>query len=95
MAGRREEAAACLTRAAERYRESFADAPPGSWGRPIGSMKARLLADDWEHYAIEKGVYPVKLPVWDMFNWVAGDAERAALRASGRLPCLHCGLWHW
>src|SRR3954470_9638130 len=48
MAGRREEAAASLTRAAERYRESFADAPPGSWGRPIGSMKASLLAGDWD-----------------------------------------------
>jgi hypothetical protein len=46
MDGRREEAAACLVRAAERYRESFADAPAGSWGRPIAAMKARLLAGD-------------------------------------------------
>ena len=29
-------------RAAERYRESWPDAPPGSWGRPIGAMKSRL-----------------------------------------------------
>jgi hypothetical protein len=36
-----------LGRAAQRYRESFADAPPESWGRPIGSLKARLLAGDW------------------------------------------------
>ena len=35
-------------RAAERYRESYADAPPGSWGRPIGILKARLLAGDWD-----------------------------------------------
>jgi hypothetical protein len=41
------DAAGWLARAAERYRESFADAPPGSWGRPIGAVKARLLADDW------------------------------------------------
>ena len=34
--------------AAERYRESFADAPPGSWGRPIGAIKALLLAGDWD-----------------------------------------------
>ncbi len=30
-----------------RYRESFADAPPGSWGRPIGAVKALVLAGDW------------------------------------------------
>src|SRR5437763_4566295 len=46
MAGRRDEAAEWFARAAERYRESFPDAPPGSWGRPIGAIKARLLADD-------------------------------------------------
>ncbi len=34
-------------RAAQRYRESFDDAPPGSWGRPIGALKARVLAGDW------------------------------------------------
>jgi hypothetical protein len=42
-----DEAATWFARAAERYRESFADAPPGSWGRPIGAMKARVLAGDW------------------------------------------------
>ena len=47
MQGRREEAGAWLARAAERYRESIEDAPPGSWGRPIGAMKARILAGDW------------------------------------------------
>ena len=35
-----------LGRAAERYRESWEDAPPGSWGRPIGAIKARILAED-------------------------------------------------
>lgn len=47
MQGRRDEAADWFRTAAERYRESFADAPPGSWGRPIGAMKALLLAGDW------------------------------------------------
>lgn len=47
MQGRREEAGAWLARAAERYRESIEHAPPGSWGRPIGAMKARILAGDW------------------------------------------------
>jgi hypothetical protein len=48
MAGRRDDAATWFARAAERYRESFAEAPPGSWGRPIGAMKARVLAGDWD-----------------------------------------------
>jgi hypothetical protein len=47
MQGRGEEAGEWLHRAAERYRESLADAPPGSWGRPIGAMKALILAGDW------------------------------------------------
>jgi hypothetical protein len=46
MAGRREEAGEWLRRAAERYRESWQDAPPDSWGRPIAAMKALLLAGD-------------------------------------------------
>ncbi len=46
MAGRRDEAAEWLRRAAERYRESWQDAPPDSWGRPIAAMKALLLAGD-------------------------------------------------
>ena len=46
MLGRRAEADAWLLRAADRYRESWPDAPPGSWGRPIGAMKACLIADD-------------------------------------------------
>jgi hypothetical protein len=48
MLGRRDDAAEWLVRAAERYRESFEDAPPGSWGRPIGAVKARVLARDWQ-----------------------------------------------
>jgi hypothetical protein len=36
-----------LDRAAARYRESYDLAPPGSWGRPIGTIKARILAGDW------------------------------------------------
>ena len=48
MQGRRDEAAEWLHRAADRYRESMAEAPPGSWGRPIGTMKALVLAGDWD-----------------------------------------------
>jgi tetratricopeptide (TPR) repeat protein len=46
MLGQRKEADAWLVRAAETYRESWPDAPPGSWGRPIGAMKSRLIAGD-------------------------------------------------
>jgi hypothetical protein len=48
MSGDRPNAGDWLTRAAERYRESYATAPPGSWGRPIGAVKSRLLAEDWD-----------------------------------------------
>lgn len=47
MLGRRGEAAGWFRLAADRYRESFADAPPGSWGRPIGAMKSLVLGGDW------------------------------------------------
>jgi hypothetical protein len=45
MAGKREQAAEWLRRAAARYRDSWdAGAPPDSWGRPIAAIKALLLA---------------------------------------------------
>jgi hypothetical protein len=46
MLGRGDDAQDWLLRAAERYRESWPLAPPGSWGRPIGAMKSRLIAGD-------------------------------------------------
>jgi hypothetical protein len=42
-----DDAAVWLQRAAERYRESYPDAPPDSWGRPLGAVKALVLAGDW------------------------------------------------
>jgi tetratricopeptide (TPR) repeat protein len=47
MLGDGEAALEWLDRAAARYRESFEDAPPGSWGRPIGAIKAHALRGDW------------------------------------------------
>jgi hypothetical protein len=44
---------AWFARAAERYRESFEHAPPESWGRPIGAIKARILAGDWDGAAAD------------------------------------------
>ena len=46
MEGRRDEAGAWFDRSAARFRESWEGAPPGSWGRPIGALKARILAGD-------------------------------------------------
>jgi hypothetical protein len=47
MQGRRDEAAGWFVRSAERYHESWASAPPESWGRLIGAVKARILAGEW------------------------------------------------
>ena len=63
------EAGAWFARAAERYRESFRDAPPGSWGRPIAMMKSRLLAGDWEaaereaRFTLEQGAAEAESPI--------------------------------
>jgi len=69
MAGRHEEAAEWFARAAERYRESFADAPTGSWGRPVGMIKSRVLAGDWPaagseaRFALEQGAAHAESPI--------------------------------
>jgi len=69
MQGKAAEAADWFRRAAERYRESFADAPPGSWGRPIGAMKALVLAGDWPgaeeaaRWALDAGAEEADSPI--------------------------------
>ncbi len=69
MLGRGDESAAWLGRAAERYRESWPDAPPGSWGRPIGVMKSRLIAGDLEgarddaRWALDAGAAESESPI--------------------------------
>jgi hypothetical protein len=56
-------------RACERYRESWRDAPPGSWGRPIAILKARVLAGDWEGaerdaaWTLEQGAGEAESPI--------------------------------
>ena len=101
MDGRGAEAAARLTRAAARYRESFADAPPGSWGRPIGAIKARILAGDWDGAAADAGwaleagageaVSPIGRYAAALASLVLGDDEQArahadAIRVSDDFP---------
>jgi hypothetical protein len=69
MLGRRAEADDWLVRAAETYRRSWADAPAGSWGRPIGAMKARLIAGDLDgartdaRWALEAGANGSESPI--------------------------------
>ena len=69
MAGRGDKASEWFHRAAERYRESIVDAPAGSWGRPIGAMKALVLAGDWEAaeeaagWALELGAADHESPI--------------------------------
>jgi hypothetical protein len=58
-----------FTRAAERYRQSWEQAPPASWGRPIGAIKARVLAGDWKgaaddaRWALEAGAVDSDSPI--------------------------------
>ena len=69
MQGRRADAAEWLGRAAVRYRESWDGAPPGSWGRPIGMIKARLLAGDLAgaeadaRWSLEQGPAEAESPI--------------------------------
>jgi hypothetical protein len=46
MAGRTGESSEWFGKAADAYRNSYEGAPKGSWGRPVGALKARLLAGD-------------------------------------------------
>jgi hypothetical protein len=56
-----------LDRAVDAYRESWAEAPPGSWGRPIAAMKARLLvgepAEDAARWALDAGAAESDSPI--------------------------------
>ena len=91
MQGRSDEAGEWFHRAADRYRESFADAPPGSWGRPIGAVKSLVLADDWARaeeaarWALDAGGAASDSPIGRyaaaLALLVLGDDERARLQA--------------
>lgn len=84
MAGRDADAREWLDRAVERYRESFADAPPGSWGRPIAAMKARVLAGD------DPGAADAAR--WTLDAGAAG-AESPIGRYAAALACSILGDW--
>jgi hypothetical protein len=68
MTGDREEAAEWLRWSAERYRESWdAGAATDAWGRPIGAMKALLIAgedaSDAAGWALDAGAAEADSPI--------------------------------
>jgi hypothetical protein len=69
MSGRLDDARKWFDLAAQRYRESYDLAPPGSWGRPIGALKARILAGDWPgaeeeaRWALDEGAAEADSPI--------------------------------
>jgi hypothetical protein len=68
MDGNREEAAEWLRRSAERYRESWdAGGAPDAWGRPIGALKALLIAGDdagdAAQWALDAGAAEAESPI--------------------------------
>jgi tetratricopeptide (TPR) repeat protein len=83
MLGDREGAAEWFARAAARYRESFADAPPGSWGRPIGAVKALVLAGDWPG-AEDAAAWALETGTAESDSPIGGYAAALALLVLGR-----------
>ena len=90
-----------FARAAERYRESWEHAPPGSWGRPIGAMKARILAGDWDgatadaRWALDAGAaesdspigrYAAALAYGVLGKWFEMRVQADAARADETFP---------
>jgi hypothetical protein len=95
MLGRRDDAHEWLVRAAETYRRSWADAPAGSWGRPIGAMKSRLIAGDLAgacedaRWALDAGAAESESPIGRyagaLAQLVLGEDADAAVLATGLL----------
>lgn len=92
MDGDRAGAADWLVRSAERYRESWdAGAAAGAWGRPIGAIKALLIAGadagDAARWALDAGAAEAESPIGRYAGTLAvlvleRDAEAASLAAT-------------
>jgi hypothetical protein len=89
MVGDREAARAWLDHAVLAYRESWAGAPAESWGRPIATIKARLLAGEpaeiEARWALEVGADDAKSPIGHyaaaLAHLVLGQDEQAGVHA--------------
>lgn len=78
--------AAWLRRAAARWRESWdAGAPPDAWGRPIGSLKASLLAGD-DPATAELAEWTLRLEPLEAASPIGRYAAVLALLALDRAP---------
>jgi hypothetical protein len=92
LAGEREPARAAFAQAARLYRESWAEAPPRSYGRLVGMLKSSILAGDArpaaDYVRAELGQEDRESPTaayaQAVAALVAGDAEAAATW-SGRM----------
>jgi hypothetical protein len=85
MLGRSAEARAWLTRAASSWRASWPDATPTSWGRPIGVIKALLLAGD-DAGAAEAAEWALTLECEDAESPIGRYAAALALLVLERDP---------
>jgi hypothetical protein len=85
MLGRSAEAREWLTRAASSWQASWPDATPTSWGRPIGVIKALLLAGD-EAGAAEAAEWALTLECEDAESPIGRYAAALALLVLGRDP---------
>jgi hypothetical protein len=69
MEGRADEARFWLDRAATRWRESWDHAAPDAWGRPIGALKAELIAgrdaevEELARWTLERGTATAESPI--------------------------------
>jgi hypothetical protein len=97
MAGDTEEGREWFARAVERYRESYELAPPGSWGRPIAILKARILSGDWDgaeqdaRWTLKQGAGDAESPIGryaaTLALLVLGRDEEARVLADGLRTC--------
>ena len=89
MLGEREEAAEWLGRASARWRESWEHATPTSWGRPIGVIKAALIAGDdgaaaaFAAWALGLGCAEAESPIGRYAATLALLVERRDAEAAG------------
>jgi hypothetical protein len=101
MLGRDGEAGEWLARAAGRWRESFEHAAPDAWGRPIGTLKAWLIAaraaeaEDAARWALGLGPAEADSPIGQyaaglahlaLGRWDDGAAVAETLRGRTDFP---------
>jgi hypothetical protein len=98
--GRSDEALEWLDRAAARWRESWEGAPPASWGRPIGAIKAAVIAgrgsaEGYSRWALALGSaaadspigrYAATLALLVLRRWPEAAALAATLRGRDDFP---------